>query len=223
VIFGTPLMLGCHRRFGLLVPLTLAILAVLVDWLHFRAGIPYIRWFNTAFIWLLVHQLGFFYADGSLTRRGRLFPALMALAGLTGLVLLTTVGGYPRSMVGTGFEKISNMSPPTVCIIALALWQVGLAMLLRDPIQRWLRRRGPWMAVIWTNASIMTIYLWHLTAYAAAYLIFLPTGWARSTEITAGWWLQRLLWVAVPALVLMPLIAVFSRFEREPAASRKEA
>jgi phosphoglycerol transferase MdoB-like AlkP superfamily enzyme len=175
---------------------------------------------NTAFVWLLVHQLGFFHADGSLLRRPRLFPALMTLAGLAGLVLLTTFGGYPRSMVGTGFERISNMSPPTVCIIALALWQIGLAMLLRGPIQRWLKRRRAWMAVIWANASIMTIYLWHLTAYAIAYLIFLPTGWTRSTVITPAWWLQRLIWIAVPALILLPLIAVFNRFEREPATPK---
>jgi hypothetical protein len=76
------------------------------------------------------------------------------------------------------------------------------------------------MAVIWANASIMTIYLWHLTAYAIAYLIFLPTGWTRSTVITPAWWLQRLIWIAVPALILLPLIAVFNRFEREPATPK---
>jgi len=223
VIFCAPAMISLHRKFGLFVPLLLAVLAILVDVLHFRFGIPHIRFLNTALVWLLVHQLGFFYADGSLLRRPRLVPALMALTGLAGLILLTNFGGYPRSMVGTGFEKISNMSPPTICIIMLALWQIGLAMLLRDPVNRWLGRRRPWMTVIWANASIMTIYLWHLTAYTVSYLIFLPTGWTRSTEITAVWWYQRLIWIVFPTLILMLLITVFNRFERVPGSKTDPA
>ena len=218
VIFCAPAMLGLHRRFGLYVPITLAVLVVLIDVLSFGFGIPHIRLFNTAFVWLLVHQLGFFYADGSLLRRPRLVPALMAMAGLAGLILLTNFVGYPRSMVGTGFDRISNMSPPTVCIVMLALWQIGLAMLLRDPVNRWLQRRQSWMAVLWANSTIMTIYLWHLTAYAAAYLIFLPTGWTRSAEITAVWWLQRLIWITIPSAILLFLIAIFNRFERVPGS-----
>jgi hypothetical protein len=213
VIVATPLMLKLHRRLGWAVPAILIVLVALVDFLHFGCGVPYIRWLNLAFVWLFIHQLGFFYAEGKLKPRG---SGLMAAAGLAGLILLTNFSIYPRSMVGTGFEKISNMNPPTICIALLALWQIGAAMLLRLPMNRWLNRRGPWMAVIWVNSVIMTIYLWHLTAYAAAYLIFLPTGLARSTRITAGWWLQRPLWIAVPSLILFALIAVFGRFERAP-------
>jgi hypothetical protein len=213
VIVATPLMLKLHRRLGRSVPAVLVVLAALVDILHFGCRVPYIRLLNVAFVWLFIHQLGFFYAEGKLARRE---SGLMAAAGLAGLILLTNFSIYPRSMVGTGFDKISNMNPPTICIALLALGQVGAAMLLRAPLNRWLNRRGPWMAVIWVNSAIMTIYLWHLTAYAAAYLIFLPIGLARSARINAGWWLQRPLWIAVPFLILFALIAVFGRFERAP-------
>ncbi|HWD48253.1 MAG TPA: DUF4383 domain-containing protein [Actinomycetota bacterium] len=56
------------------------------------------------------------------------------------------------------------MSPPTVCIVALTVWQLGLVMLARPRVSAWLARRGPWTAVIAVGSMAMTLYLWHLPA-----------------------------------------------------------
>jgi hypothetical protein len=218
VIAATPAVLRLHRRYRAAVPITLVAGVALVDVLRFGAGVPGIGWANLALVWLFAHQLGFFYGDGSLVRAGRRVHLAMAGIGVAGLVALTNIGVYPRSMIGTDVERISNMNPPTACLVALTLWLVGLAMLVREPLSRWLMRPRPWMAVIAANGLIMTIFLWHLTAYVLAIIALRPLGLGRETDTTATWWLERPIWLLVPALILGVFVAVFGRFER-PARS----
>jgi hypothetical protein len=220
VIAATPAMLRLHRRYRAAVPVMLVAGVALVDVLRFGAGAPGIGWANLALVWLFAHQLGFFYGDGSLVRAGRRVHVAMAGLGLAGLVALTNIGVYPRSMIGTDVERISNMNPPTACLIALTLWLVGLAMLVREPLSRWLMRPRPWMAVIAANGLIMTIFLWHLTAYVVAILALRPLGLGRQTDTTATWWLERPIWLAVPALILAVFVVIFGRFERAARSSR---
>jgi peptidoglycan/LPS O-acetylase OafA/YrhL len=214
VIAATPIALRLHRRFGVRVPVALVAGVAAVDVLRFAAGVPLVGWVNLGLVWLFAHQLGFFYADGSLVRAGRRLHLGLAGLGLLGLIVLTNIGVYPRSMIGTDVERISNMNPPTACLIALTLWLVGLAMLAREPVNRWLARVRPWMAVIAANGVIMTVFLWHLTAYLLAILLLWPLGIGHQGDTTAAWWLSRPIWLAVPAVILAAFVAVFGRFER---------
>src|SRR5205085_11014032 len=109
VVALAPAMLALHRRsgrFAPLVPVALGAAAVAVDVARFGFGVPFVGFANVAFVWLAVHQVGFLYADGRL--RGWVGPA-MAVGGLAATVALTTVGGYPVSMVGVPGEPVSNM------------------------------------------------------------------------------------------------------------------
>jgi fucose 4-O-acetylase-like acetyltransferase len=219
----TPVMRSLHLRFGIAAVAVMALAAVGMDVLRFSVKVPAVGWANMAFVWLLAHQLGFFYADGTLARARRRVHLAIALGGLAGLLLLTHNGVYPKSMVGTGFERISNMSPPTVCILLLTVWLVGAVMYLRGWVNRWLARPGPWKAVIAANSVIMTIYLWHITAYAVVFGVLALVGFPGSTPGSAGWWLERPIWLAGPAAVLVLLIVMFSRFERPTLRPRAAA
>ena len=214
VVALTPVMLSLHRRHRRGVVAGLVVGAVVVDVARFGADWSWAGYANLALVWLLAHQIGFFYADGSLARAGRTAHALMATGGLAGLVVLTNIGVYPRSMIGTDVEKVSNMNPPTICIVALTFWLVGLAMLLRPRLSTWLEGKRPWKAVIFANSIIMTAFLWHLSAYLLAIVLLYPVGLGHPTDSTASWWLQRPVWILVPAALLAVLVAVFGRLER---------
>lgn len=215
VVAASPLMLRLHRAGGIVVVTGLVAAVALVDVARFALDVPGIGWANLALVWLLVHQIGFFYEDGSLVATGARAHASMAIAGLAGLVALTNVGVYPRSMVGTDVERLSNMNPPTLCIVALACWLIGLAMLLRDRANRWLANRGPWSAVIAANSMIMTVFLWHLTAYLVTILALHPVGLGRDLDSTLSWWAQRPVWLLAPLVPLAVFVALFGRFERD--------
>jgi len=218
----TPATYRLHKRLGMPVLAMAVFVAAGMDLLRFSLRMEGAGWANVVFIWLFAHQLGYLYADGTLARARQWVYLVMALAGLAGLLVLTLSGMYPKSMVGTGFEKVSNMNPPTICIMALTFWLVGVAMYLRRAANRWLARPGPWKAVVATNSVIMTVYLWHLTAYGVVFGVLALIGFSGSAPGTANWWLERTIWVGGSALVLMPLVLLFGRFERprlRPAAA----
>ena len=227
VVMVSPITSALHRRFGALVPGVMVGGAILVDTLAFGGGVEQVRWLNLGLVWLLAHQLGYFYADGSLPALPRRAHVAMALSGLAALGVLTNIGVYPRSMLGTdaaffhlrAIEKTSNMNPPTLCIVALTFWLVGLAMVVRDPLTRWLQRVRPWTAVIVANGVIMTLFLWHMSAYFLAILLLWPLGLGHELDSTSSWWLQRPAWEIVPAAILLLVVALVGRFER-PASRR---
>jgi fucose 4-O-acetylase-like acetyltransferase len=210
----TPVMLLLHYRFRVRVVLALGFLAVLVDVLRFVADVPLVGWANFLIVWLLVHQLGFFYADGTFNRLSRRFFGFMALGGYLTMIVLVQLETYPASMVGCCEDKISNMAPPTLAILALGIGQVGLAMLLRPAMTRWLARPRPWKAVIVVNSSIMTLFLWHISALVVTIAVLIQVGFPQAEFGSGQWWLLRPLWFGLAALVLAGLVWVFGRFER---------
>lgn len=224
IVALAPIALAAHRRYRIAVPLVLAVAVVAVDAVRFALGVPYIGYLNLALVWLAVHQLGFWYADGRLGSRA---AAALAGAGLTGVLVLTTVGPYPVSMVGLPGEEISNMAPPTLALLAHAAWLIGLVMLVRPAARRWLRRPRPWRVVVAANGFAMTAFLWHLSAMFLAGSVLLAVGIPEPTVGDASWWALRLVWVAAAAGVTAALVAVFGRADnrwrvagRTPATGR---
>ena len=231
VVAASPLTIHLHRNFGWRVPLLLGAATVVVDVVGFGFGVDAARYLNIVFVLFLPHQLGHAYADGSFGRLPRGVLWAMALGGLGALVLLTTpwafqlagdarfewfpgIGYYPKSLLGTDVERISNAYPPTVCYLAVGLWTIGAAMLLRERVSRWLQRPRAWKTVIFANSVIMSLFLWHMTAYLLAILALWPLGFGHEHDTTARWWLERPLWVLVPGLILAAIVSAVGRFER---------
>ena len=203
-----PPMRDLHLRHRARVLVALAALAIVVDIVRFGGGVGVVGWANMLFVWLFAQQLGFFYADGTLARWTR--PGLWALAGcsLAALVLLTTFGPYPHSMVGLPGERVSNMAPPTVCLLALTVLQVAVVMLARDAVSRWLQRARVWTGVVAGNGVIMTIFLWHLSVLLVTVLVLFPIGFPQPAGGSALWWVTRPLWIACAAIPLAAFVAL---------------
>jgi peptidoglycan/LPS O-acetylase OafA/YrhL len=221
VVMASPITLWLHRRFGWAVPIALVAGAIIVDAVRFGAHVSWVGQLNVWLVFLLPHQLGYFYADGRLTRLPRWCFVAMAVVGIAAMMALTNlyrffpgIGVYPRSLLGTDVEKITNTNPPTVMMLAMALWSIGAVMLLRLWLNRWLQRARVWKAVIFGNSIVMTLFLWHMTAYLLAVLVLWPLGLGQQGDTSASWWIERPLWELVPALFLVALVAVFGRFER---------
>ena len=231
VVCLSPLTIALHRRFRWAVPTVMVVGTVVSDAIGFLGEQDGIRYLNVVFVLLLPHQLGHFYGDGSVDRWPRRALWGMVVVGLGGLVLATNpwvwrlageerfawfpgIGHYPRSLLGTDVESVSNAYPPTICFMLVGLWLIGLVLLLRPRLTAWLQQPGPWKATIAGNAWIMTLFLWHMTAYLLAILGLWPLGFGQETEPSARWWLERPLWIVVPGVILAGLVALFGRVER---------
>jgi fucose 4-O-acetylase-like acetyltransferase len=239
VVAVSPLTIRMHRRFRWWVPVLLVAGTIVVDVIGFGLGIHRLRYLNIPFVLLLPHQLGHFYADGTLGRIPRKVFWEIAVGGIAALLLLTnawlfewvggearfrwfpTIGHYPKSILGTDVEPISNAYPPTVCFMLVGLWTISAAMLLRERLTQWLQRIGPWKATIVGNRVIMTLFLWHMTAYLVAIFGLWPLGFGREHDTTARWWMERPLWIVAPGLILAVVVWLVGRYERaaQPRAS----
>jgi hypothetical protein len=221
VVLLAPLTATAHAHARWLTLAGLAGAVVLVDLGRFGAGVGWLGWVNTALVWVLVHQLGYLYRDGTFARLGRAGGVGLVAAGVAALAVLTSLDAYPRSMVSTVGQERSNILPTTVTIVVVTLLQLGLVLLVREPVTRWLRRPRAWKPVVAGNAVIMTVFLWHMTAVLVVLTVLRALGVDLPTEPTAAWWAERPFWVVAPALVLVVLVAIFGRFEvRSPGYLR---
>ena len=71
-----------------------------------------------ALVWVFAHQLGYCWRDGSLQSARRRWA--LALGGLCALVVITSLGVYPRSLVALQGQERSHMFPTTAGVAALA-------------------------------------------------------------------------------------------------------
>jgi fucose 4-O-acetylase-like acetyltransferase len=218
----TPLAVRLVRRFGAgAAAIPFAIVAA-VDAVRFGLGGPaWVGWINVVAGWMVPYLLGIGWARGSL--RGRKVAALMLAGGIAATAALVLWAGYPASMVGVNGAKISNLNPPTLAVVTFGLAQVGLALLMRERLARWMRRPMAWMAVATANLSAMTLFLWHQTAFLTVTMGTLLIGrlpGLHTAPTSALWVAERIAWLPAFAATLAVLWLLFHRAERSPRSTR---
>ena len=119
-------------------------------------------------------------------------------------------------MIGVPGAEITNSMPPTIALLALGMTQTGIVVALEPAGRRMLQSPGIWTATVLMNGMIMTVYLWHLTAFVLVVVAaWLLGGIGLETYPgTADWWLARPVWFALYVAALLPFIAIFGRYER---------
>lgn len=211
----TPLMATAHRKWGLWVPLALTAAAVLVDIARFD-DLGLIGYANAVFVWLAVHQLGFQYTEGRLGSLSRRAALRMSAAGFGITALMVAFGPYPASMVGMPGAPVSNMSPPTVLLVFLAVGQIGLLLAAKPTLDTFAARPPVSAALDWIGARFMSVYLWHMPALVAvAGVTVFGFGYATPTPGTLLWLAVLPVWIAAAALVLTGLLRLFGQFETQ--------
>ena len=217
----TPAAMGLVRRFGAWAAAFPVAVVAVTDLVRFGLhGPAWVGWVNVAAGWLVPYLLGIAWAQCSITQwslRGRRVPALMLAGGAAATAALITWAGYPASMVGVNGAHISNLNPPTLAAVSFGIAQCGLALLLRDPLARLMRRPLAWAGIALVNLSAMTLFLWHQTAFIVVNSVGLLAGRVPGllTAPTGGLWVaERLAWLPVFAITLSGLWLAFRRVER---------
>ncbi|WP_328299976.1 acyltransferase [Streptomyces sp. NBC_00435] len=200
----------------------LAVVAVVDVWRFGLGGPEWIGWVNVAAGWLVPYTLGAAWSRGAFARRT---PAALLLgAGIVATAALIVWGGYPASMVGVPGAAISNLNPPTLAAVAFGLAQCGLALLVREPLARVMRRPRAWAKVALVNLSAMTIFLWHQTAMMAVtalgLLVSTDLPGLHTVPSSPQWIVVRLLWLPVFAAALTVCWTAFRTYEQGGRRSR---
>lgn len=214
VISTTPWVDAAVRRWGLRVPVTLSLLVVAADVLDTHLGVPLVGWTTYASFWIGMFTMGVCWRHGCLPTTGWL-PRALALGGAVTLVLLVTLGPYPVSMLAAPGSEVQNNGPPSMALLAFALAQLGIVLLVRRHVERACERPRLWAGIVAVNLAAMSIYLWHMVAGVLAALVFWLTGLAAAAPAVSGvWWLQRPLWYLTCGAMLVGLVLLVRRVEQ---------
>jgi hypothetical protein len=110
------------------------------------------------------------------------------------------------------------MAPPTVCILALVLFQAGVAELLRPWVtQRLVRPRWARVNEV-INRFSMPLFLFHTTGMALSRAVMYGVRGEvnEAREPSLEWWLMRPLSFIGPLLFTLPVIWLFGRRWTKP-------
>ncbi|MEU9212074.1 acyltransferase [Streptomyces sp. NPDC048415] len=189
-----------------------------VDLIRFGLGGPsWLGWVNVAAGWLVPYTLGAAWTRGELERRRAGW--VLFTGGAAATAALVAWAGYPASMVGVPGAAVSNLNPPTLAAVTFGLAQCGVALLLREPLRRAMRRRVVWAGIAFANLSAMTIFLWHQTSLMAVTALGLLGGRLPGLHTTPdglGWVAARLGWLPVFVLALTLCWCAFRAYEQGP-------
>ena len=185
---------------------TLAAGALTFDVLRFATGIEALGLLNMTFVWLFVQQVGFWMADGWFRARSK--ATVAAIGGSAYLLLVGLVAiGYPGNM-------LDNLNPPTFAIVALAVGQTCLLVLVHPALARLMTLRAVRAVVATVGSRLMTIYLWHLPVLALVIGLLLLTPLPAPSAGSVEWWLTRPVIFLIMAGVLAGISMLFGRLER---------
>ena len=201
-----PTMVRWHTRAPRATLLVLLAGVVVVDALRYSIGIDEIGLANLFFVWLLVQQLGFWYADGWFAARSWWQLLLIAALCYASLVPMTQVGPYDMDM-------LTNLNPPTLPLVALALAQACVLRLLRPALARLMNTHAARAVVFVVGARLMTIYLWHLPIILIITGASLLIPGAAPEPASAAWWWSRIPMYFVVLLAVFALSFLVGRFE----------
>ena len=214
----TPLTRRLHRA-GPAAVLPWVAVAALADFARFTGGesLP-LTLVSFVAVWGAVWQIGFLFPR--LRRAGRPTRVAVAAVGLAGLAVGALVGPYDAAMVGANAVRNSNMGPPTLMVVALAVFQAGVVALAAGPLTRFARRARRRLDRV--SEQAMTIFVWHLPCQGVAWAIMVLAGVPLAHRFGLQWWAQRPLWALLPGLLLALVLERSRRLgaQRPKAAAR---
>ncbi|MFF1571155.1 acyltransferase [Leifsonia sp. NPDC058292] len=211
-----PLLDVAHRRAPVLAVIGLVAAVIAVDVVRSATGVTAIGFANLLFVWVLIQQLGFWLADGTVGRLGRRALVGLATLALATLFVLAATGVY-------SFDMLANLNPPTFALVLLGVAQLALFQLARPALGRLQGVRAVSAAVGAINARAMTVYLWHMLVLIALAGAILLSGMRLPVPLSGDWWLTRPLWLLAVGAGVAAVVALAGRVElgrpRESAGS----
>ncbi|OBI78593.1 acyltransferase [Mycobacterium sp. E740] len=184
--------------------------AAAIDAIRVWAGTPMAGAANFVVVWLIPVVFGVGYARRLVSPRA---AAVVAVAALAAQVTLAIVGPYEVSLVVTGAEHLSNVSPPTLLLALHCTWMSSVFVTCAGAIRRWARHRRVWYVVAIGNGGAMTLYLWHIVAIAIAAFCLHAFDLDAYDVATQGFWGLLALRALVFAAVMFAMFRLLSPLE----------
>jgi Acyltransferase family len=185
-----------------IVVATLLGAAAAFDGIRIAVGAPMSGAANFVIVWLIPVVIGVTYARQLISVRA---AWAVAASAFIAQVVLAMAGPYDVSLVVTGTERMSNVSPPTLLLALHCTWMSFAFVATASAIRRLAAPPRVWRVVAAGNGGAMTLYLWHIPAIAVAAFALNAIGLDAYDVDAPGFWgrlaLRALVFAAVMAVV----------------------
>jgi Acyltransferase family len=185
------------------------------DGIRIAVGTPMSSAVNFLIVWLIPVVIGVAYARRLIGPRAALAAAAVAFAAQ---VVVCLAGPYEVSLVVTGTERLSNVSPPTLLLALHCTWMSCAFVAAASAIRRWAARPRVWYVVAVGNGGAMTLYLWHIPAIAVATFSVHALGLDAYDVDAQGFWALLALRGVVFAVVMALAFRLLSPLEHRRLA-----
>jgi peptidoglycan/LPS O-acetylase OafA/YrhL len=175
---------------------------------------------NALIGWSCFQVMGIAWHSGWLTSTRRL---AIGFIGAVVAVAAVGFGPWPVSMVQVPGMKFSNTWPPSLALIAFGMAQCMLAVSLAPRLDRRLAASKILAkAVVVGGSCSMSVYLWHLSAFALAGAIAWPLGLLTSAPAgSLAAFAAKLPVMVAAAAVLGAIVSQVARKERSSMLDKR--
>ncbi|MCX8557284.1 acyltransferase [Mycolicibacterium mucogenicum] len=200
-------------RSATLVIAALLVVTALGDWARISTHTLAAGAANLVVVWLIPMVIGAVYAHRFVTSGRALIVAAGALAVQ---VLVARFGPYDVSLVVTGTERMSNVTPPTLLLALQCIWMSSLFIACAGAVRRWAQRPRVWYLIVVGNSGAMTLYLWHIAAIAIATFSLHAVGLDAYDPAAPHFWRNIAIRALVFAVVMTVMFLLLSPLEHNP-------
>ena len=172
VLMFSPVTAYFHKKSSILSIFFLLAVFLFVDLFTFTETFFYIKYLNYLFFWLFIHQLGYFYADGTLQNIKMLYYFLLSSFSYLSLFLINSDSSSLASVSNFRLTIDTNEDPPTLIMLLSSIGLISFVLLFRNYGEKLLKNKYIWSLVSLFNAHLYTYFLWHTFFFLYTYFYY---------------------------------------------------
>ena len=177
VVMCSPVTAFLHKKNSLVSVFTILTLFLSFDYITSADTYSYFRYINYLFFWLFIHQLGYFFADGTLQNIKKSYYFIVFVGSYLALYYLSLNEGSLLTVSNFRLTSFTNEDPPTLMMLLSSIGLISFILLFNNFFESLLNKKYLWYIVCFMNAHIYTYFLWHTFFFVSLYFFDIQIGY----------------------------------------------
>ncbi len=170
MVLFAPFTIYLHKKYPYATVLSLITLTILIDNIDFSINLSYLKLFNYLFFWIVVHQIGYFFADGKIQKLNLNVFIYVTVFSYGYLFYQMSISESYLSLASYRLTSLNNEDPPTTIYLIASIGLICLFLSAKNIIENILSNQKMWLIISHIHSNIYTVYLWHIFVFFSIYL-----------------------------------------------------
>ena len=170
MVLFAPFTIYLHKKYPYATVLTLITMTILIDNIDFALNLSYLKLFNYLFFWIVIHQVGYFFADGKIQKVNINVFRYVTVFTYGYLFYQMSASESYLSLASYRLTSLNNEDPPTTIYLIASIGLISLFLSLKNIVENILSNQKLWLLISHIHSNIYTMYLWHIFVFFTIYL-----------------------------------------------------